>query len=64
MVNLGVRSFGSTLCTRTKDTYVVWHVEHIPEELSTPPSDDSTSDLIPFPLPHTMVEWRRDRVLN
>ena len=40
-----------------KGTYVVWHVERVQKEPSTPPSDDSNSDPIPFPLPHTMDEW-------
>ena len=35
----------------------MWHVERVQEEPSTSPSDDSNSDLIPFPLPHTMDEW-------
>ena len=35
----------------------MWHVEHIQEEPSTPPSDDSNSDPSPFPLAHPMDEW-------
>ena len=35
----------------------MWHVERIHEEPSTPTSNDSNSDPIPFPLPHTMDEW-------
>ena len=40
-----------------KGIYVVWHVEHAQEEPSTPLSDDSYSDAITFPLPHSMDEW-------
>ena len=40
-----------------KGTYVVWHVEHAQEEPYTPLSDDSNSDTITFPLPHSMDEW-------
>ena len=32
-------------------------VERIQEEPFTPPFDDSNSNPIPFPLPHTMDEW-------
>ena len=35
----------------------MWHVERVQEEPSTPPSDDSNFDPIPFPFPHTMDEW-------
>ena len=40
-----------------KDTYLVWHVDRLLEDPSTPPFDDSTSDPIPFPFPPTMVKW-------
>ena len=35
----------------------MWHVERKQEQPSTPPSHDSNSNAITFPLPHSMDEW-------
>ena len=42
---------------RIKGTYVVWHVERTQEQPSTPVSDDSNSNAVTFPFPHSMDEW-------
>ena len=56
--DIGTTSFEITShLNHIKDTSIVWHVECVLEYPSTLPYDDSTFDPIPFPLPHTMVEW-------
>ena len=40
-----------------KRTYVVWNIERVQEESSTPPFFYSNYNPIPFPLLHTMDEW-------